>query len=198
MLATTNRSHSLTLSTTSLWSESYFLTSLLQHCRPGKSISEAIEQVPPAEIKKRFDLDNRLSNCYTAWTTKHTGCGVTTWSRAPVLSSGAPGNCKASRPPGCFFIKGWNERSHVADPHITSSCWRPRDASLFTGRAFFDGLAMKVFFISPSKGSWNALLPANPNFVVDRSVRSMPCLSQPFNYCFLMCAWGIFQGFVVG
>lgn len=53
-------------------------------------------------------------------------------------------------------------------------------------------------FISPSKGSWNALLPANPNFIVDRSVRSMPCLSQPFNYCFLMCAWRIFQGFVVG
>lgn len=101
------------------------ISSPLQHYRPGKSISEAIEQVPPAEIKKRLDLDNRLSNCYMAWTTKHTGCRVTAWSRAPVLSSEAPGNCKASRPPGFFFIKGWNERSHVADPHITSSCWRP-------------------------------------------------------------------------
>lgn len=38
-----------------------------------KSISEAMEQVSPTEIKERFDLDNRLSNCDMKWKRKHAG-----------------------------------------------------------------------------------------------------------------------------
>ncbi len=45
-------------------------------------------------------------------------------------------------------------------------------APLLLQPGFFDGLAMKVFFISPSEEPWNALLPANRNSIVDRSVRA--------------------------
>lgn len=89
----------------------------------------------------------------------------------------APGNWKASRTPGCDFIKVWNERSVTQRSHT----WHPAAGPFFPAsspqpRALMTPLWKSVSLI-PLRDPSTALSAADTNSIPDRSVRWKPHLS---------------------
>lgn len=90
----------------------------------------------------------------------------------------ALGDWKASRTPGCDFIKVWNERSVTRRSHT----WHPAAGPFFPAsspqpRALMAPLWKSVSLI-PLRDPSTALSAADTNLIPDRSVRWKPCLSR--------------------
>lgn len=90
----------------------------------------------------------------------------------------APGDWKASRTPGCDFIKVWNERSVTRRSHT----WHPAAGPFFPAsspqpRALMTPLWKSVSLI-PLRDPSTALSAADRNLIPDRSVRWKPRLSR--------------------
>lgn len=90
----------------------------------------------------------------------------------------APGDWKASRTPGCDFIKVWNERSVTRRSHT----WHPAAGPFFPAsspqpRALMTPLWKSVSLI-PLRDPSTALSAADTNLIPDRSVRWKPRLSR--------------------
>lgn len=90
----------------------------------------------------------------------------------------ALGDWKASRTPGCDFIKVWNERSVTRQSHT----WHPAAGPFFPAsspqpRALMTPLWKSVSLI-PLRDPSTALSAADTNLIPDRSVRWKPHLSR--------------------
>lgn len=105
------------------------------------------------------------------------GLGNDVMAASSLAFPKAPGNCKASRTPGCNFIKVWNERS-VTRPSCT---WHPAAGPFFPAPSaqplgsWWLGCE-SLFHESPRGTPLLLFLPLIQILIPDRSVRWKPRL----------------------
>lgn len=121
-----------------------------------------------------------MYNITLQWEQRKGGAGIQNYVMAAscLAFPRAPGDWKASRTPGCDFIKVWNERSVTRRSHT----WHPAAGPFFPASSHSLGALMtplwKSVSLIPSRDPTTALSASDTNLIPDRSVRWKPCLSR--------------------